>query len=155
MIGCSPQHKPSDFPKLYSYTFTVLSQGQPVEKAKVMFLAEQPGQNWSVVGETNNRGVAEIYTHQGSYMESGIPEGTFKVTIFKSPEELEQLTKSKEEKDKMTREEAEQYTARLREAMRTAKTIVPEILGDRAKTPLQIVVGKTENTFTVNLEQYK
>jgi hypothetical protein len=154
MIGCSHQ-KSAEFPKLYSYTFTILSQGQPVEKAKVVFLPEQLGQNWAVVGETNNRGVAKIYTHQGSYMELGIPAGTFQVTIFKEPEELERVTKSKEEKDKMTQEEAAQYTAQLREAMKNAKTIVPAILSDRAKTPLKIIVSETENTFTVNLEQYK
>lgn len=154
VVGCS-QQKPEKFPKLYSYTFTVLSQGQPVEKAKVMFLSEQLGQSWSVIGETNNRGIAQIYTHQGSYMESGIPAGTFAVTIFKEPEELEKVTKSKAEKDKMTREEAAQYIAQLREAMKNAKTIVPEILTNRAKTPIKIIVSETEKSFTVNLEQYK
>jgi hypothetical protein len=155
MIGCSHQHKPSDFPNLYSYTFTVLFQGQPVEKAQVMFLPEQSGQGWAVGGKTNNRGIAEIYTHQGSYMKSGIPAGTFKVTIFKDPEELEQLAKSKEEMDKMTPEEDAQYNARINEVLKTAKTIVPAILSNRAKTPLKIIVSETENTFTVNLEQYQ
>jgi hypothetical protein len=153
LTGCS-NHKPSEFPKLYPYTFTVLLQGQPVEKAQVMFLSEQTGQGWAVGGKTNNRGIAEIYTHQGSYMESGIPAGTFKVTIFKEPEELEQFAKSKEEMDKMTQEEEVQYTIQFGKAMKTAKTIVPAILSYHATTPLQIIVSETENTFTVNLEQY-
>jgi len=152
MIGCS-RNKPADFPKTYHYTFTVFSQRNPVEKAKVMFFPEQSGQSWVVVGETNNNGIAQIYTHQGSYMESGIPAGTFKVIVFKEME-IKQL--SKEEKDKMNQEESEKYIASIRESMKKAQNnIVPVILSNRTNTPLKITVGETDNTFTVNLEQYK
>jgi hypothetical protein len=153
-IGCSNRHKPNNFPQLYPYTFTVLLKGEPVEKAKVMFLPEQSGQSWVVVGETNSQGIAVIYTHQGSYMESGIPAGTFNVTISKEME-IKQLPK--EEKDKMNQEEAAKYIASLRESMKESQknNIVPTILSDHAKTPLKITVGETDNAYTVNLEQYK
>jgi hypothetical protein len=151
IAGCS-RNKPADFPKMYSYTFTVLFQGKPVEKARVMFFPEQSGQNWVVGGETDIHGIAQIYTHQGNYMKLGIPAGTFKVTLSKTPEIAQ---RSKEEKDKMTQEDFNKYIAQLKESMKTIQSVVPMELSNRTKTPLEIVVGGTENSYTVNLEQYK
>jgi len=75
------------------------------------------------------------------------------VTISKIPNVPERL--SKEEMDKLSKEEFIEYTARLQKAMDVAPKEVPPVLSSQSSTPLSITVSPTENSLIVKLEDYQ
>jgi len=151
LSGCNSK-RPTGFPELVSYTLQVGKNGQPVQDASVNLVPEKTGQEWTVGGATNDKGLVVFYTHMNAYMEKGVPEGKYKVTISKIPDVPERL--SKQEMDKLSKEEFVEYTARLQKAMDAAPKEVPSILSSRSNTPLSITVTQTDNSLTVKLEDY-
>ncbi len=78
--GCGGKDRPADFPKIYPFEVKVVQAGQPLAGASVMFHTEDAAlSKWAVGGQTDEDGVAEIYTHGFP----GAPIGTFKVTVQK------------------------------------------------------------------------
>jgi hypothetical protein len=81
--GCSRQKLPSDLPKRYPCTITILMEGIPEEGVTVLLAGDD---RWGAAGTTNESGVAKIRT-AGQY--AGAPAGTYKVLISKIESEDE------------------------------------------------------------------
>ena len=150
--GCGSK-RPDGFPKLVSYTLRVEKDGHPVQDASVNLVSEIQGREWTAGGITNKNGIVAFYTHMNTYMEKGIPEGNYKVTITKIPDVPERL--SEQEVTKLSQPEFKEYTARLEKAIDAAPKDVPQILSSRSRTPLSITVGQADNSLTVKLEDYQ
>ena len=150
--GCN-KNRPDGFPNLVDYTMLIEKNGTPLSGASVNLIPETLGQQWTAGGETKSDGVVIFYTHMNAYMEKGVPEGKYKVTISKIPEVAERLSKA--EMDKLSQEEFKEYLTKLQKAIDAAPKEVPQQLSNRSKTPLTVSIDQDNKTLTVKLEDFQ
>lgn len=123
VIGCD--RGPSDLPKLYPVTASVVMNGEPVDGALVACYPEDDGK-WFAGGMTDPRGEVAFHT-QGIY--NGIPLGRYKVIVMKSRETPD----SQPERYKAVR-------------------IVHSRFEDRETTPLTCVIEKNTKNIVLEVE---
>jgi len=78
--GCQKENRPSNMPRLFPMTVTVLQAGKPLPGAFVRFVPDQQGMPWSCGGTTDESGNAVIRT-SGEFQ--GAPSGQYKAIISK------------------------------------------------------------------------
>jgi hypothetical protein len=129
LTGCGRTNVPPDLPKLVSCQITVQQEGKPLVDASVS-LAPQDGSKWNATGSTNERGIAEMFTH-GMYR--GVAEGKYKVVVSKNESTNPPLAPTGQPQEKQKH-----------------FTLVEEIYGDPVKTPLEIDVVKGTIEYSVD-----
>ncbi|MDR1960642.1 MAG: hypothetical protein LBQ54_16650 [Planctomycetaceae bacterium] len=127
--GCGGTNVPPDLPKLVTCQITVRQEGKPLAEASV-FLAPQDGSKWNASGNTDARGVAEMFTH-GMYQ--GVAEGKYKVVVSKNESTDPPLAPTGQPQEK------QQHFTR-----------VEEIYADAVKTPLAIEVVRGTREYTAD-----
>lgn len=137
--GCGPK-TPDGIPKLFSTTVTVTNGSNPVKSANVFLVPEEgtASGSWSVVGLTDERGVAVIETTQGDWKASGAPEGSYVVYLTKVPtiEEPEMPA------DIETNEEAKsKYFEERQKRLEAANKEIPKSLTSNDTSDLKITVA--------------
>lgn len=83
-VGCNS--RPAALPKPYPTTVTVTNSGTPVEGVKVSLFPDVALPTVTIYGTTDASGKAEISSLCASKVFSGAPQGTYKVTLSKTPE---------------------------------------------------------------------
>ena len=79
LSGCS-EPRPEGLPKLYPVTLQFTQEGEPCVEAAISLIPE-PGSPWGTGGITDANGRVTLQTH-GKY--SGVPAGTYKITVNKA-----------------------------------------------------------------------
>ena len=78
LFGCADSDRPSDMPKLYPCTVSVIQGGSPLEGAIVTFHSDTE-QKYRPVAYTGTDGNAVMLT----YGFPGVPTGKYKITVSK------------------------------------------------------------------------
>jgi len=78
--GCGGPQRPADLPDLYPVRITVVQDGQPLEGATVIMMAEDTPLRFAIAGITNSSGVATIHTDIDW---PGAPAGRYLATVRK------------------------------------------------------------------------
>ena len=79
--GCG-QRKPPGFPPVYPCTITVTKDGTALPNISVMLIPENPIDNVSITGGTDQNGTATIRTVSSYYSASGAPEGKYVIVLL-------------------------------------------------------------------------
>jgi len=148
--GCTRQ--PADMPKLYPCTITVLNNGQPLPNAEVHLAKENETMALFLFGKVGGNGKANIGTHYGRVVKTGVPEGEFKVAINQNIV-LETYDPTVDTAN-IHNPRVVEYLKKLEEELER-KRDVPKVLTDFATTPLTITIepGKS-NQLTVDITEY-
>jgi hypothetical protein len=146
LFGC--QRRPEAMPEVVPCTITVLKNGEPFEGVDVSLHKPEGNGTLSMMAFTNSQGVAKIYTHLTTYKESGVPVGTYKVTVDK-PVKLVQA----KEYPEFTKKQREAYKAKL-EAENEKLRIIPKKLTQPSTTPFEIIVDSKDGECTIELKDY-
>ncbi|MDO4587444.1 MAG: hypothetical protein Q4C95_09120 [Planctomycetia bacterium] len=87
--GCKGQSRPADLPPLVPCVVSVIQDAKPLEGAIVNFVgADGSNSKYQATGVTNSEGKATLST----YGYEGVPEGKYKVCIWKNlTEGVEQI----------------------------------------------------------------
>jgi len=142
VAGCGGPRLPDGMPTLYPVTITVTQDGSPLDDAVVMLSGTE---QWISTGRTDARGNAVLYT-QSFY--TGVPEGTFSVTV----------TKIAEEGERPPRRPFDPESARIyAEYQRSGQTFrqfntVPARYREAETTPLTVEIQRGVRNVTVNVE---
>lgn len=150
--GCG-EKAPEGFPVLHPLVIVVQNNGQPVDLIQFQLLPENSSVAWAVAGQTGSSGEGTAMTSQGAYSKKGCPEGKFKVALT----ELTRLTGleiTEEESRRMTQEESDAYAAKLAEARRNQKKIMPAALGFSSPKPVTVDVTKETKKIVFELSEY-
>lgn len=145
--GCSK--RPDGFPKLSQCSISITKNGQPLPNVCVLLKRTAGQGSWGTSGTTNSSGTAVISTSLGKYIERGVPDGEYTVTL----DEIIQPPsgKTKEEIGKLSEEELYKYIAEEAK-MIDALRIIPKKFSDSNQSPLKISVkADEENKITVRL----
>jgi hypothetical protein len=145
-FGC--QRQPEGMPEVVPCTITVLKNGEPFEGADVSLHKPEGNGTLSMMAFTNSQGVAKIYTHLATYKESGVPVGTYKVTVDK-PVKLIQA----DEHPEFTPKQHKAYKAEL-EAENEKLRIIPKKLTQPSTTPFEIIVESKGGECMIELKDY-
>jgi len=155
--GCG-EKLPSDFPKIYPITVTVMDGSSPMPGVKIMFYPVGGAGTFASSGSTDDNGVAKITTAQGAFSKVGLPAGEFIVTaedvIDVGPrltrEEFDQLSMA--EKNKMSMEQRKKHA----EYERKVPVVLCNQLGAVAdRSPIRFTATTGKNELKINIAEYK
>jgi len=150
--GCSGG-APTGFPKVIPCQITVLEGTTPIADVEVMLHLSTPMAGTIFFGKTNASGVSEMGTSFANYHKSGVPEGSYKVVLFKEPDV--ENTKTQEERSAMSRPAMETYRKQMQKKRDALPRIIPVPLTKSATTPLTLDVSGRRATLTVNVAEFK
>jgi len=155
MTGCSDK-RPEGFPtKLLSCRVVVMDGDVPLKEASVSFIPENEKQKFSMVGITDDKGVANIRTTQAGYYANGVPKGAYKVLIIGSePPDLEH-TLTIDERADLTPDELNAYENARQKRIGARPLAVPNEFHKMDKTPLTWTVEQKGSELKVNVGDYK
>jgi hypothetical protein len=147
---------PDGFPKkLLSCRIVVMDGDVPVQEATVSLLPEDEQEKFSMVGITNDQGVADIRTTQAGYYRNGVPQGTYQVIIIGSePPDLEH-TLSLEERANLPPDESDAYEFARQKRIGARPLAVPREFNKMDTTPLTWAVDQKGSELAVNVAEYK
>ncbi|MDR3110139.1 MAG: hypothetical protein LBU65_10720 [Planctomycetaceae bacterium] len=152
--GCGTK-KPDGIPELVSTKITVTNGSSPITQAKITLTPAAGGAvgGWSMYADTDESGVAEIKTVQGSWSAKGVPAGDYIVYVTKmSKIESEPMPEGIDDdavaKAKYMAEQEKKLAARTSE--------IPKTLTQAATTPLKLTVTSGSPTeLSVDVSQHK
>ena len=155
MSGCG-DGRPDGFPtKLFSCRIIVLDGEVPLKEASVSLIPENEQQKYSMIGLTDDKGVADIRTAQAGYYGNGVPEGTYKVLIIGSePPDLEH-TLSIDERANLPPDEYTMYENARQRRISELPLAVPKEFNKMDQTPLTWTVDRKGSELSVNVADYK
>jgi hypothetical protein len=155
LTGCG-QGIPEGFPKkLLSCRIVVMDGDDPVKEATVSLLPEDEQQKFSMIGITDDRGMAKIRTTQAGYYGNGVPKGTYKVLIIGSePPDLEH-TLTLDERANLPPDDLVAYEYARQRRIGTRPLAVPKEFNKMDKTPLTWTVDRKGAELKVNVADYK
>lgn len=153
--GCSDK-RPEGFPtKLLSCRVVVMDGDVPVKEASVSLLPENERQKFSMIGITDEKGVANIRTALAGYYANGVPNGTYKVLIIGSePPDLEH-TLTIDERANLQPDQLNAYENARQKRIAAIPMAVPKEFNKMDKTPLTWTVGQKGSELKVNVAEYK
>ena len=155
MTGCSDK-RPEGFPtKLLSCRVVVMDGDVPLKEASVSLMPENEKQKFSMVGITDDKGVANIRTTQAGYYANGVPNGTYKVLIIGAePPDLEH-TLTIDERANLQPDQLNAYESARQKRIGAKPLAVPNEFNKMDKTPLTWTVEKKGSELKVNVAEYK
>ena len=151
-VGCGPQ-KPAGVPKLSPAKITVVKGSTPVKNANVFLVPDGAASgSWSVVGKTDETGVAVVKTTQGNWEGSGAPEGSYKIYLTKfaeieEPDMPEDMDADEEAKKAFYEERAKRLAA--------AGNEIPPQMNAPETSGLAVTVGGGAAELTIDLDASK
>jgi 5-hydroxyisourate hydrolase-like protein (transthyretin family) len=149
LVGCGPA-RPTDMPETFPCKINVVNAGTPLSGVDVSLFRAEGNGALSITAHTNSNGVADIKTAWGSYITSGVPTGTYKVTLMKYvvlPDDG--ITEA--QKEKFTPEEAEEYEKKRNEEIDKLR-VIPKQLSDSKTTPYEIkIVDNSGAELTIDI----
>ena len=157
IVGChSGKKAPEGYPELVPVTIHVTHHGEPFGEASVQLGSAQTV-HLSIVGRTDDKGTALPETAMGSYVASGIPKGTFKLSISKY--DLSGVTPTASATKPGDPNAPSEMTAEASMAaamsLSSAPLIVPKALADLESTPIEITVDGSVQEFTYEISDYE
>jgi len=148
--GCSKV--PAGMVPVYPCKVKITKGGDPVPDLGV---ALSPGDSslgsYSMGGNTNASGVAEIGTVFGSYITRGAPAGEFQVTIVEVPKLPDELNLSPEQLSRLSGPEMDAHNAKVSAARAAFKRSIPLSFAG-ANSPLKITVAESRSGTEVTFE---
>jgi len=135
VVGCS--RTPSELRGLVPVTITVLYEGKALPAVRVALSTGQIVGVWSSGGVTNDQGVAVIESNLRTHTASGVPAGTYKITLVQSVQLPDELKPTQQELDG---DVANAEVQRKRQVFIEAHTVVSEQWETAATSPVELVV---------------
>lgn len=149
--GCSG--RPDGYPDIYPCEIDVRNAGAPEKDVLVLLRSEESDRNvgCSYSGVTDANGAAKIHTFYRNYSAPGLPEGRFRVTLFKEKEiEFEEVSDLVVEK--WPDAERLKYYDDIEKAKAKAGKLIPGLINDFETTTLNLEVkAKTGGKLSVDL----
>lgn len=147
LIGCTK--KPEDFPQLAPTAVKVMRSGIPEKGLRVIVYSPNL-KSYVSFGATDENGHASIGTDSNRRFYDGAPVGTIGVVVrpepFVIPEEEAASMKN------MNLQELRAYNIKRDQEMKRRTSLIPPLLQDPAKTPLQFeVLADQKNSFEIDL----
>ena len=154
-IGCDGG-RPEGFPKkLFTCQVVVMDGDVPLKEASVSLVPESESQKFSMIGITDENGVANIRTAQAGYYGKGAPQGTYKILIIGSePPDLEH-TLNIEERANLTPDQLDAYEYARQRRIGVRPLAVPREFNKIDTTPLTWTVDRKGAELKVNVADYK
>jgi len=153
VAGCQNAIVPKDFPKTFPATVTVKDGETPLADVMILLYTQEAQGSWASSGTSDANGVAALVTNQGNYMAKGVPAGTYKVTLTKTPKAPSE--KSADEVAAMSYEEQAAYSQKISEELAKMPSPISQALTNPKATPLTLEVTATDGKLIVDLAQYK
>ena len=141
-IGCA-QKPPPGLPPLVSCKVKVHDNGRPLANIGVS-LERTEGQSWGLNGVTDSKGIAIAKTVAGSFNASGLPAGSYRITLSERIELPPELIDDNDPK----------MLAKQQKYLNEHRTL-PTILCDSSKTPLELVVTESGGELDVDIAKFK
>ena len=152
--GCS--RAPAGMVPVYPCKIKITKGGEPVSNVGVALSGGSSLGSYSMGGNTNASGVAEIGTVYGSYITKGSPAGEFQVTLVEVPTLPDDLNLSREQLSKLSGPEMDAHNAKVNAARAAYRRSIPLSFAG-ADSPLKMTVAEsrkgTEATF--ELDDYR
>ncbi|MDO5582040.1 MAG: hypothetical protein Q4G69_13000 [Planctomycetia bacterium] len=118
-----------------------------------MLIPAEGTSSLSIGATTDVQGVAAFHTAMGSFVQDGVPDGSWKVLVSKGP--VVEGTKTKEEQAAMPEEEWKKYQREIEAKAKKLPPIVPYILGSPSTTPIVLTVAGQKTGLTIDIAKYK
>jgi hypothetical protein len=147
--GCGPT-RPEAMPKTFPCKITILKDGVPLSGIDVSLFNTKEKGALSISAYTDSNGVANIKTAWGNYSTSGVPAGSYKITLMKHIA-LPDDGVTEEQKEQFTPKEAEAYEKK-RHAEIDKLRVIPKQLSSPETTPFEIaVIEKSGAELTIDI----
>ena len=153
IFGCQGANVPGDFPKTFPVTITVKDGATPLADTTILLYGQGTRGSWASSGNTDANGVAELVTNQGSYMAKGVPEGSYKVTLSKTPKAPSE--RSDDEIAAMSYDEQIVYSQKINAELARIPPPIPRVLTNPQETPLTLEVTTSSGELLIDLSPYK
>ena len=141
-IGCAKKMPPG-LPPLVPCKVKVHDNGRPLAMIGISFERTE-GQSWGLNGVTDSNGVAVAKTIIGSFHASGIPAGSYRMTLSERIELPPELIDDNDPK----------MPARQQKYFDEHRTL-PAILCNSFRTPLELVVTESSGEMVVDIAKFK
>jgi len=155
LAGCGDS-RPAGFPqKLHPCRVIVMDGDSPLQGASVSLIPENEQQKFSMIGITDEKGVAAIRTTLAGYYGNGAPEGTYKVLVIGAePPDLEH-TMTADERANLTPDELNAYEHARQRRIGARPLAVPRNFNKMDTTPLTWTVDRKGAELNVNVAEHK
>jgi hypothetical protein len=151
--GCGPT-RPEAMPNTFPCKITILQDGVSLSGIDVALFRAEGNGPLSISAYTNSNGVANIKTAWGNYSTSGVPAGTYKITLVKHVA-LPDDGVTEEQKEQFTLKEAEAYEKKRNEEIDKLR-LIPKQMSSPETTPFEItVIEKSRAELTLDIANIK
>ena len=155
LTGCGDS-RPDGFPaKLLSCRVIVMDGDVPLKEASVSLIPEHEQHKYSMIGITDDKGVASIRTAQAGYYGNGAPEGTYKVLIIGAESPDLEHTLTIDERANLPPDELTMYENARQRRINALPLAVPKEFNKMDQTPLTWTVDRKGSELSVNVADYK
>jgi hypothetical protein len=141
-LGCNS--KPANVPATFPCVISVTNGTTPIADVFIVLAPETGGTEWSMSGTTNASGTATIRTSRLGWQGNGVPAGTYRVSLSKTPT-IPEI--SSEEYQRLSAEEQEVYNIEREKKREKLPREIPEYLSDFVQSPFQITVAQGQENF--------
>jgi 5-hydroxyisourate hydrolase-like protein (transthyretin family) len=144
--GCD--NLPKDFPKLYPVTLIITQEGTPLADADILlYSVDNPQARWLISGKTDQNGQVELGTFATTQIrKKGVPEGPFKVTVYKSIAD-----KTPELSDMPSDAEMKAWRNKMIQLKPMWHHFIEKQYTEPNSTPLQITIETKSNKFSLDV----
>ena len=147
-MGC--EKVPDGFPAVVPCKISLLKSGKPVPAATIMLVSDG-AKEWFASGETDVSGLAVIQTILGNYTKSGVPEGTYKITLSQLPQIGE--NKPQQELFDMSPAEKAAYKEKRDKMIKESRSF-PLEFESHLTTPITLEITKGQSDYSVDVDKY-
>lgn len=149
-VGCDK--RPEGFPKLVPCDLTVTKGGEPLAGAVLILSPISGGGEWISSAKTDTSGKAVLKTSMKDYVQTGVPEGDYRVVVSKRVDVEYEM--SPEEASRLSPSELTGLQQRYEKRMEEAR-IVPAVFESAMLSPAQITVSSSNSQYQFDLNDYK
>jgi len=149
IFGCGTSAPPG-FPQIVPCEITIQKDGVPLPQVTVIFASES-AKEWFASGETGASGVTKIHTSINSFSKTGVPEGTYKVTLNQIPQIKEE--KSQQELFDMPPAEKAAYIAKREQAVKESRSF-PLEFESHLTTPVSLEITKAKSKYEIDVSRW-
>ena len=147
-IGCDKA--PDGFPAVVPCKISLVKSGKPIPAATIMLVSDG-AKEWFASGETDAAGLAAIQTILGNYTKSGVPEGTYKITLSQIPQIKDE--KSQQELFDMSPAEKNAYKVKRDKIIKESRSF-PLEFESHLTTPITVEITKGQSDYSVDVDEF-
>ena len=149
--GCG-QPAPDGFPAVRATTVKVVNGGTPIANVSVILVPEGSSLTYVMAGKTEADGTAKLQTSQGTFIKTGVPDGTYRIMLNENPK-IDMPVLTMEEQASMSPQQQQARQKEYETKLAAART-VPVLLGDANKTPLKMTVDASNTSMEIDISKY-